>query len=499
MKAASEDLGNWRRRYEVLSELDDLIVDQTDIQQQTQDVGRETATSRRDDLTARQQANLARLSDRQERLADRLDELIRRGTKSLPDGESPTPAMTAVQEALKQLAQRRTAESMHHASQSLKRNELVQTAQAQRQVLNDLRGFGDLLYPADERASETLLATLDRQTETVESLTKQQTQLAESSRQAWETAAGRDRLERLMKQQEQLAQQADALAQQLRGQQNRRSAQSAARAARRMRQARDGMEQNQPQQTATSQLDALDDLQQLADELAQQRRQIEQRLAQQQVEQLTDELQTAADRQETLIAATAALDARQQQRGSWSRSLKKELRESTDEQAALADQLDELRSSLSGFPVIDVSLERAVEPMRSAVQHMAQSDVSAPTVELQRVAHRRLLDMVAAARTSDGEANLQAADNTQPQIPASLNQEGQQSARLVMTQLRLLRQLQSDVQTRTSELMERAGRDGTDPGALAAERDAVADDQVRIAELTRQLLEQFSDSLEEHP
>ena len=502
MKATTEELGNWKRRYEVLSELDDAIVDQAEVQRQTQDVGRTTLTKNWGALTAQQQADLTRLSDRQERLADRLDELIRRGTEPLPDGETPTPAVAAMQEALDQLKERRTAADMHSAAQSLKRNDLARSVQTQQQVLDDLRGFGELLYPADERATESLLKSLDEQLQQVESLKKRQSQLTESSRQTWEANLGQDQdqqLERLVKQQTELAERAETLAQQLRQRSNRRGAQSAARAARRMRQAQAGIEQRSAEQTAVSQHEALDDLQQLADELALRRRQIEQQLVRQQIEQLTDDLQAAADRQESLTLTTVSLDQRQRQRGSWSRSMKKELRETTDEQAALIDRIEQMRSSLSEFPVIDVALEQAAVPMRSAIEGMQRSDVGAQTVEHQRAAHLRLLAVVAAARPSEESADAQAAAGGQSLTPPSLGQSGLQQPRMVTTQLRLLRHLQTDVQRRTDELLKQTQSPDADSHEISEERESLARDQSRIAELTQELLKQFSDLPEEHP
>ena len=118
---------------------------------------------------------------------------------------------------------------------------------------------------------------------------------------------------------------------------------------------------------------------------------LEQQLATRQIEQLAGDLQLVADRQQTVMEATIDLDERQRQRGSWSRSLKRELRESTDEQSALAERLDELRSSLSEYPVIDMSLEQAASPMRAAAVRLDQTDVSEETVAEQRVAHEWLL------------------------------------------------------------------------------------------------------------
>jgi len=495
MSELNSQLGRWRKQFEVTSEVDDLIAAQTDLKRQTIAIGRETLTKRPGSLTSQQEADLARLSDRQRRLAARLEELLKTAdTQSEPD--PPAPRDQAVQEALRQLAEGDTASQMHSAAESLRRNEIASTTDAQQQALDDLRKLDEQLQGTGSDAAESLLSSVEEQREQVETLRKRQSELATDAAQALQSDTARtdpDQLQRLIKQQEELARQADDLARDLRRQQQRQSGQSAARAARRMREAQQSIEQQQPQATSQAQQDALDDLTQLAGELAERQQQIERELARQQIEQLANELQDLADQQQKLIERTVDLDERQRTRGSWSRSLRRELRELTDEQNGLADRLGELQNQQGDYPVIELTLRQATEAMRSAASLLTSSQSGSKTVEFQRRAHKRLLALVEALEQSPAATDRSAA--TPP--PAGEQQPGQQSqpaAQLLGPQLRLLRSLQADVRQRTADLTSEAEDRDADADAITAQRESLARDQKRIAELARKLLQQFAEN-----
>jgi hypothetical protein len=498
LEEATERLGGWQRQFEITSALDEMIADQSALQRQTQETGRQTLSKRPEALPPQQQADLARLADRQRRLASRLEQLLKQGTDEPSDSGQVDQKSEAMQGALRELSQRRTVAHMHNAAESLRRNDIPATAEAQQQVLEDLRQFGELLQAGADGPAESLLSTVEEQVEQVETLRKQQSDLLQQARQALGPSADPEReqqLQRLRKQQQELAEQADELARQLSRQQQQQSAQSAARAARRMQEAHQAIEREQPEQTANAQKEALDDLEQLASELAQRQRQIERELARQKIEQLAADLRDLADRQEELISQTVDLDDRHQQRGSWSRSLRRELQEITTAQAEAADQLDELRSGVEVYPVIDLSLQQAGEPMRVAVDQLQQNRADSSTHEQQRTARHRLLALVeviaqaqlpASGQVPSGPSQNQEqppADDGQPQIP-----------QLLGTQLRLLRHLQADVRQRTTTLTQQIQNGEVDAGDVRHEREQLARDQQKIAGLARTLLAQFTES-----
>jgi hypothetical protein len=498
LEEATTRLGGWQRQFEITSTLDEIIADQTAIQRQTQETGRQTLSRRTDPLPPQQQADLARLSDRQRRLASRLEQLLKQGTEAPSDSRPVDQNAEAMQAALRKLAQRSTVAHMHNAAESLRRNDIAATARAQEQVLDDLRQFGEFLQAGADNAAESLLSTLEEQLDEVETLHKQQADLLQQARQALGPSADPERaqqLQRLRKQQQELADQADALARQLQRQQQQHGAQTANRAARRMQEAHQAIEREQAAQTGEAQNEALDDLAQLATELTERQRQIEREVARQQIEQLAADLRNLADLQEGLISRTLDLDERQQQRGSWSRSLRRELQELTTAQAEAADQLDVLRSGVSSYPVIDLSLQQAAEPMRSALELLQQNEAGATTHQQQRTARQRLLALAEVI----GEAQRAAAGQAQSGPPQNQNrppaEDGQpQIPQLLGTQLKLLRHLQADVRQRTATLTQQIQSGEVDADDVQVQRQQVTRDQQKIAELARTLLEQFTQS-----
>src|SRR5690606_19372455 len=200
-----------------------------------------------------------------------------------------------------------------------------------------------------------------------------------------------------------------------------------------------------------------------------------------------------------LVAQTVEVDERQRARGSWSRSLRRELQEMTTAQSDAADQLDELRRGVSNYPVIDLSLQQAADPMRAAIVLLQQNDVGPATHEQQRTARQRLLGLAevigqaqppAAGQAQSGppqNQNQPTADDGQPQIP-----------QLLGTQLRLLRHLQADVRQRTSTLTQQIQSGEVETDDVQDQRQQVARDQQKIAELTRTLLEQFAQTRQDN-
>ncbi len=495
---AAKLLGGWRQRFRVSSELDALLSDQKGVQQETKGIGRETMAKAASRLSAQQRADLARLSDRQRRLASRLEQLLK------PPGSEPSDSKQSdseqssgdtgdaaghgaaghgdageipqeLAEARSWLRQQNTAGQMHQAAESLKRNEIPAAASAQENVLAALRDFAERLHQSPLGDPETLLSELHDSREQVETLRKEQEMLAAASQQALGPSADpkrQEQLQRLLKQQSGLADEAEEMARRLKRRLHAGAARTADRASQRMHDAQRALEQQQPEGVAVNQQEALDDLEQLANELDSLQQQAEGELAEQQMRQLADKLRKLADDQGALRETTADLDTRQADRGSWSRSLRRELRALADRQRELRTQLEQQQGVMDELPVAQAALAGTGETMERASALLDGRRTGEPTLSVQREAEQRLIAIVEVVSEPD--------DSTPGETPlAEQPPEGepgtqQQSPGLQMTtQLKLLRRMQADVNRRTMEL---ASADGTDDVEGKAGDDTEGDD-----------------------
>jgi hypothetical protein len=493
-------LGGWRQKYHLSSELDAMIANQTEVQEETRAVGRETVAKALSGLPAQQQADLARLSDRQRRLAMRLEELLEHtgegpsdGTSSDP-GAAPhaTPPAEDLSEIRQWLKQQGTAAAMHQAAESLKRNEIPAAVSSQEEILTALREFGARLHETPLSDPATRLTELRETREQVETLRKQQEGLAQSSQQALAPSADPRRaeeLQRLLKQQSELADQAEQIARHLQRQQHRDTAQSADRAALRMRDAQSALEQEQPQDVAVNQQEALDDLEQLANELAKREHDAEGQMAQQRMLELANTLRELAAQQQALCTATSELDTRFVEHGSWSRRLGKELLRLSEQQQALRKQLDAEQSTLSDLPVVRAALERTGEPMQRAGTLLDDRQTGQPTVAAQQEAERRLLAVVEIVSEDEGG---QATASASPPPGGERGSPPPGSQRHLTMQLKLLRRMQADLNELTAAVAM-GGQNGGTPPIVVESPESLVREQGRIAELTRTLMQPVID------
>ncbi|MEZ6053522.1 MAG: hypothetical protein R3C02_19370 [Planctomycetaceae bacterium] len=494
---AAELLGGWKQRFRLSSELDAIVSDQRGVKEATRDVGQETLGKSASRLSDQQQADLARLADRQRRLAARLDELLKptEGSSEQVPGESGATDHTAdelLSEAREWLTEQDTASQMHQAAESLKRNEIPSAIEAQESVIAALRDFGQRLNESEMTDPDELLSRLGKQQEQVETLRKEQETLARTSQQSLSPTADPargDQLQRLRKQQSELADEAVKLSRELKRQQSGDASRTAGRAARRMREAQDALDKQQPREVAENQQEALDDLDQLANELAAQQREMEQEQARQQLRELADALRGLADRQTVLREETADLHGRQAERGTWSRSLRRDLNTLKEKQTDLEKNVSIHREQVAELDVVRTVLKSVEELMRESMMLLENQETGESTTQVQQSAVDRLLAVVEVLAPDEEQQSDAGPSGPPAGQPTS---EPQSQNRHIAMQLRLLRHMQADINRRTELLGEQAAQDGE--GQSSEAQAALAQEQSQVAELSRALLQQFLQS-----
>lgn len=490
-------LGGWQELFELSSEVQQLLADQRSVHDDTRTTGPALLAKSLSQLEPQQRADLEQLSERQRTLARRLEEVLATSLPAQPD-QAAAPDRP-VGDSVRRLAERDTVRQMHGAAESLKRNELLEAARTQEEILAALAEFGQLMHTAPQRDPAEELAELERAAQQVEALSERQQQLSDSTQRtlgpdgAQDLQAARTHLQ---EQQTQVADQTGELSRNLQSLSDPRPSSTAARAQRRMRDAADALPTTDRAALGTLHAEAQADLQQLADELGRLRQSVGAQLASDRLETLAAQLQDAADRQHQLKDDTVSLNEQVQARGSWGRTQLKALRDLTQQQRDLTATVHDHIVPFRESAVIAAALTRVVRAMQRGGDLLDERETGELAQAHFDQAESRLRTIVATIRPehSSDEPPMSPDPARPPSEP-----RGPAGPALVV-QLRLLRQMQADVTAATEALQRRDADPGAptpaaDPTALRTDAGELAEDQARLTELLENLLAQLPTSI----
>jgi len=500
-------LGKWRSRRELDAELGDLIAGQKEIVRRTESVQPQTLGKSKDELSPQLQADLARIADRQRRSSERLGQFRARLSETADRLAESDPALAdAAAETASRIEEDSLESRMREAAADLDGRNLGgklrvgKAHSAQSDLVRRLDELQKTLRDEQTTNSEVLVKKLREAEEQLETLQKKQEQLAESLRKAQsepDPALRLQKLERLKKQQQELAAETSRVARLLKRLQAKDADQALRRAAESMRNAARDIEGDAPPDAARQQQESLDDLEQARRDLAQRRREVEEQLARELLERMADDLLAMIAKQQNVIDETLRLEAARIKRGSRSRGQLKTLRDLATNQRDLLTETAHLAEAAQAAEVFALALSGAVRHMQAAADRLDKRLTDTVTVTSEQNAKKRFEDLIAALKASSG-------DQAQP---PNGGDGGEQSAGPEtdgipqLAQLKMLKTLQQDVLERTAEL-EGLRKAGT---ALSAEQlrevDSLADEQGRLADLARnlarQVLEAFRPESEE--
>jgi hypothetical protein len=334
-----------------------------------------------------EQEALARLTERQSAVADRANELVqklnqRAGEKlaariakeaeaqkleAQPDEGSPKApvhpraqaeeARDAASDLAKQaqaLAKARDiaegspslAAQIQGAMRALELNKLGDAKAAQESATQTLRRVQDALAEAPERDADRLAKRLKQAEQEVNDVADEQERLqkrATDARAMSDPVERQDVLEKLAREQEQLRERADDLAQRLSRMRQESAAQNLRRATRAMDQAREQIEQSQPAEGKQEEaLDRLDDAQ---SEIEQARKRLDDELQRERRAKILDALSGFVARQTALAAESERVFQTARTEKLWTRALQKSLIEMGQAEAALGGDLDRFAES----------------------------------------------------------------------------------------------------------------------------------------------------------
>lgn len=493
-------LARWRSERDASQELAELVEGQTGINKDTAELGRQTLTRSKEALTPQQQADLARLAERQKQQADKFDQLQKKMAAMVQQLQSINPdAAAALQDAVEQAPA--IAEPMRDASRQIDANRMGEAAQLQERVVGKMRDLEDGLRNRRDSDGETLVKQLRQAEQQLDEMHKQQADLLHKLQDLAQVADPAEReagLQKLKQEQQQLRDEAARLARQLRRLQMHRPGAAAQRAAARMAKAQDDLEQGEPAEAAEEQQEALDDLEQAQREAAQERRDVEEQLAREQLEKIADELQGMIAREQTVIDETRRLEAIRASRGNWTRPQRRSLLDLVSVQKELRSDTERIAETLTSAKVFALALKGAARSMQRAQDLLAEQNTSAPTQAAEEAALKRFVDLVQSLKAGKGKSGESAA---QPDAPGGGGAEQGPPTDGIehLAQFKMLLVLQRELAERTSALLEREGQTG---GLTPAERDelaALSAEQGELADLTRNLTELFLRNASDEP
>lgn len=494
------ELSEWRNWQDLSIELKQLIKTQKEIHTDIQTLNRKTQGKRPEQLDDHSKADLARLAERQRRVSNRLArfrEAVERFRQSLgEDAAENRAALATLSEVAGLLRDKPFDRNLQRMVDNIEANHLNETASLQKAVLDD---FDDVLAALDNRQVDDLETLVKKQKQAeadLEQLHKSQQEVAKQLRKlgdAAKTQEERDRLQKLIKEQQQLRRKAADLARRLR----RLSADDANSALQRagdsMEQGLESLQKNELQRGQIDQRETLDNLQQARRELARERQRNERHLAIQQIEKFLAEIKGLLARQENVIQGTVRLREEYKKSGRWSPGRLRTLDSLRSEQESLRKRITDLAESTKSAAVFSLALKQVAGTMQSAAKTLGSvletrdADGLSKAEREERDAKRQLLELVKSLIPERGKPNDNAAQ-TGDGNPGNAQDLAGPSA---MAQLKLLKQMQTQLADRTAALDKQRKPSAELTAKQTAELKSLANEQQKLADLTQAMMREL--------
>lgn len=159
----------------VRRQLEYLVEEQRELREQTDDAGRDTTGREVEELDERERSELERIVQRQQDLAEQLEELVDELSQRSRDLEDSDPTAAAGMRAAARAArENEVGESMEQAAEQAGQNQMAQAGQSQDEALERLEQMQEQLDEADRAREEVLSRILASVIESLEGLIRQQ-------------------------------------------------------------------------------------------------------------------------------------------------------------------------------------------------------------------------------------------------------------------------------------------------------------------------------------
>ncbi len=494
------DLTQWRDRRELAREVAELATTQETLNRDTTELAPQTLGKSASQLPSQQQADLAKLSDRQSRQAERIEQLRQRlaDVDRTPTADRPDVGVRATnEEVARELEQRALAAKAREAAREVAENNLGQASRTQQQLAEELKSLADKLAQTPPTNSDGDVRELQQLEGQLDALTQQQRRLLEETREAVSNADSltpeqlADQAKALRERQAGAKKSAEDLTAKLNETRATESREALRRATRHMQQAESQLADKQLARGAEEEQTALDDLEQSGRELAAARKAAQQEQLAEKTNVLAEAVRELVARQQTVVDETQRLSVEQQKAGKWTRPLSKAAINLGEAEQEVAEASRELSKSLAEIEAVRLTLDRATNDLAAAASRLREKQLDDETRNREHSALRALqslADALAPPKSTDLPP-----DNETAQKPTEQEKNASPDEPVPpVAQLKLLRQLQSDVSERTQSAEAHAPK--TPPNDEETQRRGgelrqLADDQQSVREATSRLLD----------
>ncbi len=220
------------------------------------------------------------------------------------------------------------------------------------------------------------------------------------------------------------------------------------------------------------------DLDEAQAKLAAARRKAEADLAHEQLARLEDSLKSLCDRQRHVNDETTRLEALRAGQGQFTRGQSQSLQDLSRSQQALAEDVAQAASKLAGVAAFQYVLESAVAEMQRIAEQLKNRETGRPVQRREQDVLTRIEQLTSALKEQSGgkpDKSSQAGDN---------QNDGQQGDNIrTMTEIRLVKLLQQELNRRTERLAESLIREPSPSAEQREEFKSLAQEQSRLAEL----------------
>ncbi len=492
----------WTSSHEIKGEANRLLEEQKRLQVDVEKLEKEDTVGKSPkELTKSQQAELDNLKDAQQKLEERTRQLMEKMDRVADQREKKDPETAReLRDALKEAQQDNIPEKMREAHENIEQNKLNDAQGKQQDSIRDLKKLVKNLEDRREAELDRLAKKLREKEKELADLVKEQEELRKKVKEAdkiGDKAQREEELKRLARQQEELKKKTEEMVQELTRMRAPRAGDALSRAGEQMEGA--GQQMNGGQDGEDEQEEALERLQEAQRELQRARKEAEEELGREQIIRLADLIRPLKERQEALSAETTRFQENVQRKGEWSRALRGDFLRKRDAQKGLGEETAELAEKrLSKAPVFARLMRRASEAMTSAGERMttiAKDQVDPKelpddeTTQLQQLAQRRLTQVIDALKEAaekmeqakgGGGGGDEGGDNAAQAGPPG-------DGIPPLAQLKLLRDLQKDINERTETFKKQHLDLKNLPEKDRAVLESIRKDQQDVAELINEL------------
>ncbi|QDU07856.1 hypothetical protein [Gimesia aquarii] len=495
-----KSLSRWQKTRDLVSELEEQIQQQSDIQNQTSQLAQKTITKSFGKLKLQEQADLEKLASRQEQQAENF-----KSFKNLLDSiNSNSGALTQEeqlrnQEAIDFLRKKTIPEEMKQIAEKLKQNQVGQVLQDQQKIQQSMQLLKDIFDHQSTGSSPDQLLKKIKLSEQELSFLKQQQQnvlqkLQKAANSSNQTKL-KEKLEKLIKEEQELRQKLKQFEQQLKRLSLQQEAQSVQRARNRLSRIENALEQGNLQDATTEIQESLDDLEQAQRELASRRKDIEESLAFEALEKLDSEIKNLLKRQEAVIQETIRLEEIRLSRGRWSRGQLKSLKQLFETEQELQSLAISLALDLEAAPVFALAFQKIIDQLDLATNRLGQRLTDQETLTAEKIVRSKLIELLKVL--DDRKSQNQNQPDPAQDLPENIIPPNDQIS--LVTQLKLLKLLQEDILQRTKSFNQSISQVKTLTPQQIQERKDLSEEQAALAELSMELLARFNEPLSDDP